>query len=465
MKKLNLNENFICRIWEDKSNYSDLKSNDGRDVEIMDYGHRNKDAGPDYTNAKIRLDGNILSGSIEIHRTTNDWKLHNHQGDGKYNDVILQVALYDDLFSKVKNPIVDQSREIPTVVLSEFLTRSIHCIWKEIINKPSESFRLPCFPMSRDIIYEEKISFIKELGLVRLKHKSEKFRYRKEELIKYKNPDISEKQMLFEYLCEALGYSKNKEQFISLSRKIDIEKISMLNFDRQQTDALIFGLSGFLSDLKIEDEYSEALFSRWINISGEIKKEEMIRSEWNFFRLRPPNFPTLRLAYASGLLYEILNNKFAERLIMEFEESTDILKSMQTLFSMVIISPYWRCHYNFGKNSRSENKGIGSDRIKDIISNVVFPFMYNKAEDTGSENLKNKVGYFFKNNKQKSPSNEISKVMQDQLAVKAINPATEQGLIFLHKFFCIKGKCEECKIGRSVFEEDSVHEPLRIIIY
>jgi len=465
MKKLNLNENFICRIWEEKSNYSDLKSNDGRDVEILEFGNRNIDAGPDYTDAKIKLGGNILSGAIEIHRTTNDWKLHKHQGDGKYNDVILQVALYDDLFSKVKNPIVDQSREIPTVVLSEFLSRSIHCIWKDIINKPSESFRLPCYPKSKEIIYEEKISFIKELGLIRLKHKSEKLGQRKKELNKYIQPHISDKHVLFEYLCEALGYSKNKEQFISLSRKIDIEKINKLKFDKQQTDALIFGLSGFLSDLKIEDEYSEDLFSNWISIRGEIKKEEMIRSEWNFFRLRPPNFPTLRLSYASGLLYEILYNRFTERLIIEFEESTDILKSMNELFSMVNISPYWKCHYNFGKKSKSENKGIGSDRIKDIISNVVFPFMYLIAEDTGSENLKNKVEYFFKNNKQKSPSNEISKVMQDQLAVNAINPATEQGLIFLHKFFCIKGKCEECKIGRSVFEEDSVHEPLRIIIY
>ncbi|MBK9331917.1 MAG: DUF2851 family protein [Ignavibacteria bacterium] len=466
MKKLNLNENFICRIWEDENNYSDLKTNDGRNVEILNYGKRNDDAGPDYSDARIRLDGNVLSGSIEIHRSSADWNLHGHNTDGKYNDVILHVVLYDDLFSEKKSTVSGSAREIPTVVLSEFLSRSIHCIWKDIINKPSDSFKLPCYPKNSEIHYEEKTGFLKELGHLRLKIKSEKFKERLKELSQYIDAEAAASgQVLFEYFCEALGYSKNKSQFISLSRKIDTAKFSSLNLNRMQTDSLVFGMSGFLTDLIIEDEYSEELFSSWIGIRSKTGKEEMIRSEWNFFRLRPPNFPTLRLAYASGLLFEILNNKFQERLCLEFAESVDILKSMHELLSSVEISPYWKEHYNFGKKSKNENKGIGADRIKDIISNVIFPFMYDKALQSENSNLKNKVEYFYGNNKQKAPVNEISKVMQEQIGVKAINPATEQGLIHLHKFYCIKGKCSDCRIGRSVFEESGVHEPLKIIIY
>lgn len=465
MKKLNLNENFICRIWEDENNYSDLKTNDGRKVEILDRGKKNPDAGPDYSDAKIRIDGNIYSGSIEIHRTSNDWYLHGHQNDTKYNDVILHVALYDDLFSGNKNTATGRQDGIPTVVLSEFLSRSIHAIWRDIISKPSESFRLPCFPQNNEVFYDEKINFIKEAGLERLRQKSDKFRERISELKEYSDHGDPEDQVLFEYICEALGYSKNKKQFISLSRKIDVSVIRHLKMNRIQTESLIFGLSGFLSDLKIEDEYSEELFNNWVNVRKNIRREEMTRSEWNFFRLRPPNFPTLRLAYASGLLYEIVNRGFVKELISEFTDSSDIQNSMYNLFSRIKLSDYWERNYNFNKVSATSNRGIGNERIKDIISNVVFPFMYQRSFTENDPNMKNKVEFYFRNNRLMPSVNEISKVMQEQLGIKALNPATEQGLIHLHNYYCIFGKCSMCRIGKEVFREDSVHEPLKIIIY
>ncbi|MBS1519027.1 MAG: DUF2851 family protein [Bacteroidetes bacterium] len=465
MKKLSLNENFICRIWEDSSNYSGLKTNEGLKVGIIDLGKRNNDAGPDYIGSKIKIGGQIMTGSVEIHRTMDDWFMHNHGSDRKYNDLILHVVLYNDLYSENKRAVVSSERVVPTVVLSDFLTRSIHEIWKDIINKPSESFKLPCFPANMEIHFEDKAGFVKRLGLERLKLKSEKFRERIYELKKFRKDESNPEQAFFEYLCEALGYSKNKQQFIALSRKIEIERVKELDLSAADTEALMFGLSGFLSDRTSEDEYSDDLFERWTRIRRLLKKEEMFRSEWNFFRLRPPNFPTLRIAYASAVLHELVMNDFYGRMRNEFEESKDILKSMTGLFHEVKISRYWKDHYSFGKRSQRENKGIGEDRIKDIISNVIFPMMYFTASDTGNGNLMNKVEYFYRNNRQKAPVNEVSKVMQEQLGISSVNPAVEQGLIHLHKFFCVKGKCSSCSIGRIVFGEEGVHEPLKIIIY
>ncbi|MFZ1459986.1 MAG: DUF2851 family protein, partial [Ignavibacteria bacterium] len=116
MIKLNLNENFICRIWEDSSCYSNLKTTSGKNVEINDIGIRNPDSGPDYYNAKIKIDGVSYSGCIEIHKSEKDWKTHKHKGDNKYNSVILQVVFYKDTFNNDSlNPVVKKSREIPTV--------------------------------------------------------------------------------------------------------------------------------------------------------------------------------------------------------------------------------------------------------------------------------------------------------------------------------------------------------------
>ena len=148
MEKLNINENFISRIWENPSYYENLKTTDGRTVKIIKLGKRNYDSGPDYKNAKVNIHGVIYSGDIEIHRKLDDWKAHGHKKDGKYNKVILQVAMWDD---EAALPVAKKSRKIPTIILSDFLTSSVHTIWKEIINNPSEKFKLPCYPEGMEV--------------------------------------------------------------------------------------------------------------------------------------------------------------------------------------------------------------------------------------------------------------------------------------------------------------------------
>ena len=134
MTKLNLSENFISQIWENKSYYSDLMTTNDEHVSVIDYGSKNTDAGPDYKNARVNINGKVYTGSIEIHRSVKDWHLHNHRNDKKYSDLILHVVLYgnenEELFS---NPVVRKSRHVPTVILSNHLTKSLHEIWKQSI--------------------------------------------------------------------------------------------------------------------------------------------------------------------------------------------------------------------------------------------------------------------------------------------------------------------------------------------
>lgn len=466
MKKLGLNEDFICRIWEDQSYYSELKTCNDECVAILDYGKKNYDAGPDYKDAKVKIGEVIYSGSIEIHRSLKDWYLHNHKGDNKYNDVILHVVFYgNDCDENYDCPKVKKSRKIPTVFLSQFLSKSIHEIWKEIINNPSPAFKLPCYPENNSVALQLKTEWLTILSQERLLLKSNRLRSHIGELSSDVKKKIIWEQVFFEFTCEALGYSKNKEAFLKLSRKIDLHEINKKELSLTELDSILFGLSGFLYDLSYKDRYILELKSNWQRIKNDLKKAQMDKSEWNFFRLRPPNFPTLRIAFASGLLYDLLKNNLFKDIICIFERGNSMKKELVKRFSDIQISGYWKSHFNFGKQSKTEVKIIGIERITDIIVNVIVPLVYLYSELFNKMNLKNRVEYFYKKEKQKSGTNEITRVMERQLFVKINSLSAEQGLLQLHNFYCVKGKCSECEIGKIVFTNEKVNEPLRIILY
>ena len=466
MIKLNLNENFICRIWEDSSCYSNLKTTSGKNVEINDIGIRNSDSGPDYNNAKIKIDGVSYSGCIEIHKSEKDWKTHKHKGDNKYNSVILQVVFYKDAFNNDSlNPVVKKSREIPTVILSDYLTRSIREIWKEIINNPSEKFRIPCYPENNYTRDEIKKDWLCKLADDRLALKTAKIKLRLEEISADHFKKIFWEQVMFEFICEALGYSKNRKQFLCLSQKTDMIKIGKMKLSRLQTDSLLFGLSGFLKDLRFKDDYIDSLKNEWESLKSVIRKDTIEKSEWNFFRLRPTNFPTIRIAYASALLFEIINNDLFKKIILIFEEGQNISKELNALFKIPEVSHYWKSYYIFGKKSSSAIASIGNERIRDITVNVILPLINLYSAYFNKTNLNARVNFYYKNQKQKNGRNEITRVMEKQLNIKSESIAAEQALIQLHNFYCVKELCSKCDIGKSVFGGTAVHEPFRIILY
>lgn len=466
MKKLNLNENFICRIWEKSSYYSGLKSIDGKNIEVLSTGEKNKDHGPDYKDAFIRIDGHLYSGDVEIHKTFSDWYAHNHQKEGKYNKVVLHIVFWKTEKDKESKILAKNSRVIPTVFLSKFLTDSIHNIWKEIIDNPSKEFRLPCHERTGNIPKLKIIEFLETVGLKRLNYRTSRIKQRLDELTE-EEYDIKKKavweKILFEFICEALGFSKNKSQFLKLARLIPTNKITGRNYVLTDFDAIIFGTAGFIQDFNNSDEYLNKLRTLKTTYFCNLGIDSMDKAEWNFFRLRPQNFPTRRLAYASGILSAITNKNFFKEIILAFEESNTI-KIIHDIFLDVEISNYWKSHYNFGKANPDIKNAIGEERIKDIIINVVFPFVLLYSVSFNNSSLKNNIKNLYLTSKS-SGKNEITRVMESQLEVKAKTTAVQQGLIHLHNFSCVKGKCDECLIGSNVFVNESKVDYLQIILY
>ncbi len=462
MKKLNINESFISRIWETPSYYeSVLLTTEHKVLEVLDYGEKNYDAGPDFKDGQIRIDGILYSGDIEIHQTFKNWKEHNHKGDNKYNKVVLQVVFWDEEEDDKKViPKVKKAREIPTVILSKFLKQSIHSIWKEIINNPSQKFKLPCYPKNFEVDLNFKKRFISHLSYKRLQYKTLRIKNRLENFEEARNKKSTWEKILFEFICEALGYSKNKSQFLKLAKSLELGE---LPDDKIFIDAVLYGSAGFLYDLRYKDEYISLLKVIW-NKENKNYINVLDKSEWNFFRLRPSNFPTIRLAYASGLLHAILYNNFLKELITIFNEEDRVYQKIVELFLNVEISDYWKNHYNFGKETKSKTNYIGKERINDIITNVIIPFVYFYALEFDIFETQGKVLNFYDNLKCIS-SNEINRVMSEQLDFKPKTIAEEQGMIHLHNFYCMKSKCYDCEIGEKIFESDKVSEPMRIIIY
>lgn len=467
MKKQNLNENFICRIWENESYYSEIETTNGEKIEILDIGKRNFDAGPDFKNSRLKIGGIIYNGSVEVHRSLKDWHLHKHSSDGKYNEVILHVAFYkdDSSGSPDNEAFAKSSRLIPTLILSEFINRPLKEIWNEIINNPSESFLLPCFPKVTEIPRIIMNDFLEKLGTERLIQKAERINGRLTEICRSKTGLMDWEQMLFEFICEALGFSKNKEQFLKLARIVQFAKLKKMKTDLNQTESLLFGISGFLEELNASDFYTDNLKTNWIIQRDILKPEVMDKSEWNFFRLRPANFPTLRISYAASILNEILNNELLKKIVMMFRDSTSLYADLEVLFKNVIISDYWKTHYNFGKSAGKLIHSAGKERIGDIISNVILPLVYLYSRFFQNENLNSRVMYFFRKEKIKNRGNEIIRKMTGQTGKSVNTLSDEQSLIQLHNFYCVNSRCLECEMGKIIFNNKKITEPMKIIIY
>lgn len=466
MKKPNLNESFISRLWLENKYYRDLKTTDGRSVEVISYGSLNTDSGADFKNALIKIDDKVFEGDVEIHKTFKDWKIHKHSTDGKYNKVILHVVFWDDKFNLRNKTVNTLLEEIPTIVLSRFLTDSVHNIWKDIINNPLPSFKLPCYPHVKTLEESLKKNFLKKLGLTRLSYRSERIRNRKNELdIEYfENFDLVWKKLLFEFMCESLGFSKNKEQFLNFSKQLNFKLLGAQLYSIKALESLFFGIAGFLEDTNTNDKYTLSLKKNWAKLNSAFPGAVMNATDWVFFRLRPNNFPTLRLSYAASLCYEILYNNFFNKLVNFF--NTDNISSEKLVKMLLGITPsvYWKTHYHLGKSSNRNFNLLGKSRSLDIIINVLLPLLFLYSKSLGNQLLYNNVVNFYLGLKH-TENNSITRVMKQQLNVKISSTIEAQGIIHLHNHFCIKQLCNKCDIGKQVLINNKVSEVLKIILY
>lgn len=471
--KLNINEDFICRIWEgDDSYYKALVTDSGEDVEVIDLGKRNYDAGPDYKDAKVKIGGKLYAGDIEIHRDYKNWAEHSHPKDRRYNSVILHVVMWDS--EERTPPKLRIKRSLPTVILSHHLTASIHDIWQEIISNPSPKFRLPCYDHSYKATSDVITGWLEKLAYERLSLRAGRIKNRIIELsgksaVIPKSKAVWE-QALYEFIFEALGFTKNKEQMMKLASNLPLKL-----FDKHahknviSIQAMLFGAGGLLFDVRVKEGYIDEIKYIWRELEPKLKVPLIERSMWNFFGQRPQNFPTIRLAYGSQIVYRLLYEDMFRSIINIFNNPGFSVKNAYSQLQDLLhpgIDDYWKSHYDLGKRSAGEKVLAGKQRIGDMIINVILPTALLYADEFNKPVIKENALNIYTRHRVKTDNN-ITRILSSQLlgdkGIRLNSPSMEQGAIQLYNFYCTRENCGKCEIGKQVFEKKGYD--YRIIYY
>jgi hypothetical protein len=347
---------------------------------------------------------------------------------------------------------------------------------------------MPCSQLNHQVERREKLTYLKNLGLLRFRKKCEKNIERMKELIVLNELNLKEpkvyhdfqneisnreftqsnfehidlwEQLYYEQLFEALGYSKNKDVMLKLSRTVDIKFFkSIEELNREKIESLLFHISGMFPDVvNIPDEetseYMRSSLDLWSEVKNRYDSGILNPNEWNYFKLRPQNFPTIRIAAGARLLEKIVLHSQFIRIINIFKEHNDIKKLITKLRNEIIIKGdgYWAGHYNFNKESKTKlNYFIGLGRADEILINIILPIYSVYFEIHKNSELSQKVLNLFLNYYQKEGNHLVDQV-NDTLGFKneKFRSVYYQGMIDLFRNYCIKKKCLECEIGKQVF--------------
>lgn len=487
----NIPEEIIYQIWINKEFDPVFTINGKISIEILDPGIQNSDyAGPDFQDSKIRIGEIIFNGDIEIDNSHKDWKQHGHHLNKRYNTVILHVVFTEN--SSIENVITEDGRKVYSINLSNNLSAPLRkTVLTKLKNlKSSNQFSITCSGINRDVNSNIKTSFIKELGLIRFRKKCDNSLRRLKELVVLKQLTLNEpvvkydfaseinkrifssedfmdmkiwQQLLYEQIFEALGYSKNKENMLKLSRSADINFLATLQqekLNQNTVESILFNISGLIplvTEIPDEDtsNYLRTIVTNWNEIKNSYDCEFLNGEIWNFFKLRPQNFPTIRIAAGSQILLLILKDDLISNLLKIVNENAaekEIISMLRKLF-MIEAKGFWSEYYNFSmKLDKSITYFIGSGRADEIIINIVLPFLVIYFDLFNQKEKSHKVLNVYLNYVQKG-SNKLVDNMSDELEIgdMKLQSIIYQGIIELHKNYCTKQNCNNCEIGKVVF--------------
>ncbi len=444
---MRLPEKYVRHIWRNLYlRLSDLKTVGGDTLEILSVGDLNSNEGADFLNARLRLNGNDLSGDVEIHSRSSDWTKHRHTKNPRYDRVALHVVFEYD---------AEIERAIPTLELRRFLNDDLHKIVAACIRDDAalSKNKLHCSPTAQTIDARLKIEWIQELANERFEQKAQRF----EAMLDGDGYD----GVVYRGMMRALGYSENTapmERLSSLVKYGDLRQFAEKSFveRRRVLEAVFFSLSGLLDAHSTHNDETTA-YINWLrerfNQTALSQREAMKREDWNFFRLRPSNFPTVRIAGLVEILSKNLERGFLNN-AMEIIEMSLPTRRKITLLENVFTADaygYWEMHYRFGDASSKPLKQlIGKTRAAEIVINTLLPTLRLAAAQ--NELLLQKVMDIYAVYP-KGLTSEMSIATAAELLgeeYRITSAAFEQGLLELKNNYCDNFRCLECAVGKKL---------------
>ena len=414
-------ERLLQFIWQFQYfNQGELQSTSGETIQVIFPGTYNTNQGPDFTDAKIKIGKTTWAGNVELHLLSSDWKKHNHHHDRNYDNVILHVVWEDD-FPDYNIPVLNLKSRVAKVLLQRY---------EELMN--AQGF-IPC---------EKTISSVKPIVLESWNERLLAERLiRKSAIVEtflYQNGHHWEETFWW-LLARNFGIKINADAFEAMARSIPINILAKHKNQIHQLEALLMGQSNLLNE-KFKEDYPIMLQ----------KEYEFYKSKYNlkqhsytpfFLRMRPGNFPTIRLAQLAMLIHH------SEHLFSKIKETVSVKDVKKWLD--VTANDYWHYHYRFDEPSSFKKKTLGAAMIDNILINTVCTVLFAYGHFNKEQKYKDRAVQWLEDIT--AETNSITKGFQ-QTGLQNKNARDSQALIELKNEFCNKKRCLDCAVGNALLK-------------
>ena len=419
-------EQLLHYVWKHKIfPLAPLQTVEGMPIEVIDTGLPNIHAGPDFFNAKIRIGGTLWVGNVEIHVRSSDWLRHGHNLDPAYDSVILHVASDIDYA-----PCRTNGEPIPQMELH--YPDYLHKNYDELMR--TEHYP-PCYKLINKLPKILIHSWLSALQTERFTMKTKQI----EEL--YEICDKDWERVFFITLARSFGFGVNSDAFERWAKSVPLAAVGKHRDSLFQVEAIFFGRAG-LTNVKTADNYSKQLEKEYTYLSYKFSMEPHPDCGWRFLRLRPGNFPHVRIAQLASLY---ARSAGLLSVILEAES----LEQLREVFS-VATSVYWTSHYSFGCTSDPRPKRLSRQSVDVLIINAVIPMLYAYGRHKCDDKLCRRAESFLE--KLKPENNVITRMWKD-CGLEAEHAGDSQALIQLKKNYCDTRKCLFCRIGYEYFKK------------
>ena len=423
-------EQLLHYVWKHKLYpLKELKTCDGQPVEIIDPGLHNSNAGPDFFNAKIRVGSTMWVGNVEIHDKSSDWYLHGHDKDRNYDNVILHVTgATDTEVMKSNGQYVPQMQlEVPDYVMTHY---------DELLKTDKYP---PCYKVIPELTSLTVHSWMAALQTERLEQKTEAIRKRVE------LSNGSWENAYFVTLARNYGFGINGDVFEQWALNVPLNAVAHHRDDLFQIEAMFMGQAGLLELDAIpayyqQDALNEGYFAKLRNeyqyLAHKFSMSPIDFKLWRFLRLRPQNFPHIRISQLANLYYE---QKAGLSKLVECET----IEQLKNVLSSHV-TPYWETHYTFGSTSSKNEKHLAYGSLNLLIINTAIPMLFAYGRHRNKEVLCDRAFDFLE--QIKAENNCIIRMWQ-QVGLPVKTAGDSQALIQLKKEYCDKKDCLRCRFG------------------
>jgi len=426
---MNFPEDFLHYVWQFRSfDYNGLQTTNGESLKIINPGLLNKNAGPDFFNAKIDIGVNTWAGNVEIHIKSSDWLKHNHQINPAYENVILHVVYEHDTEIRRKDNSVIPVLELKSRISTAFI--------KKYENLFLTLTDFPCIAQIGTVDELIVNSFLSRTLIERFEQKTNAVTETLNEL--KGNWD----ETFYRFMARNFGFKVNAVPFELFAKAVSQHIYAKHKNNPHQIEALVFGAAGFLN-AEFEEEYPKKLKAEFLFLRKKYNIKPIEVSLWKFMRMRPQNFPTVRLAQFAALIVKT-NHLFSK--VMEIKD----ISELHALFQNLPVHAYWKTHYHFKKETSGVNNQIGKTSVDNILLNTVALFLFAYGKHSATQFYINRAIKLLES--LPAEQNAITDKFTGA-GVKMDHAFASQGILQLKKHYCDEKKCLSCGIGIKILKQ------------